>query len=424
MINLINETKKLGWLLEIKEIDDKSIMLRVLNDEIKQFESVGVRRFVIKAIVNDKTIIINTENIDDTENIISLIKNNYELIDNDDKDMLAGKSIIDRTDIESNLDIDEIRNDMLSLYNYKDNYPNILNIDLIFDSCNKKTNIINSNDIELMQRNDFKSMYISVTVNDLDNVSEASDYYLFNEYSFEELKTVFERVLKDATNRLNEISIKSFKYDVIINNNAMFDILNTFKDAFLAKNINQGLSVLSDKFEKVVFSDKISIVEEPLNDKLVGTYKVLFDSEGTECINKTIIEKGKFINKLYDIKESLKDGVKSTGNSDGVNNMYLMPGFLSFDELVKKLNNGVIITDLKGLHSGVNTVTGDMSLEAKGYLVENGIITKPLNSILLSANIFELLGNVKEVGNDLKFGSTHVGSPSIRVENIMIVGEK
>ena len=55
--------------------------------------------------------------------------------------------------------------------------------------------------------------------------------------------------------------------------------------------------------------------------------------------------------------------------------MYLMPGFLSFDELVKKLNNGVIITDLKGLHSGVNTVTGDMSLEAKGYLVENGIIT-------------------------------------------------
>lgn len=424
MNNLINKAKELGWSLEIKEIDTKDLMIRVLNDEVKQYESSLIKRYVIKTIVNGKTIIINTEDIGDSDKIFETINNNLKLIDNDDKDMLSENSIIDREKLVDDLDVDEIRNDMLSLYNYKKDYPNILNIDVIFESSIKNTRIINTNDIELIQNSNYKSMYISVTVKENNQVSEVSDYYLFNNYSFDELNNIFMNVLKDAINRLHEESIESSKYNVIINNNAMNDILNVFKDAFFAKNISQGVSVLSDKFNKEVFSSKITIVEEPLNNDLTGTYKVLFDSEGIHCINKTIVENGKFINKLYDIRESIKDGVKSTGNSDGVNNMYIVPGNVSFDELVKELNDGVLITDLKGLHSGVNTVTGDMSLEAKGYLVDSGKMTIPLNSILLSANIFEILNNVINISNDLKFGSPSVGSPSLLLNNIMIVGEK
>ena len=124
------------------------------------------------------------------------------------------------------------------------------------------------------------------------------------------------------------------------------------------------------------------------------------------------------------MSEALKENLISTGNADGVSNMYLVPGNNSFNDLIKKMSNGVIVTDLSGMHSGVNTITGDMSLDAKGYLVENGVITKPLKAILLSANLFEILNNVKLIGNDLRFWSTNVGSPSILCDNIMIVGEK
>lgn len=424
MIELINEAKVLGWKIEVKKVSDDYLMIRTLNDEVKQFESSFITTYQVKAIVNGKTIVINTENISDYKKIIDEIKNIYEILDNDEMDSLANYSIKDDCVFRDTFNINEIRNDLLSLYNYKNKYKNIINIDSIFNSSKKSTTIINSDNIELSQKTDFKYIYLSVSVGNDKRVSEVSDYYLFNEYNQDDLICFFEKVLNDAINRLEEVSLKSSKYNVIINNNAMYDILNTFKDMFMAKNMNKKLSVLSDKYNSKVFSDKITIVEEPLNDNLKGTYKVLFDSEGTRCQNKVIVEKGKFINKLYDNKEAIKDGVTSTGNSNGVNNMYIVPTNKTFDELLAELNDGVIITDLSGLHSGVNTITGDMSLEAKGYLVKKGKVTKALNSILLSASIFEILGNVIDLSNDLKFGFTHVGTPSILIKDIMIVGEK
>ena len=196
----------------------------------------------------------------------------------------------------------------------------------------------------------------------------------------------FESLLDDAIKRLNETSVKSEKYNVIVNNNSMYLILKTFKDMFMAKTINKGVSLLSNSFGKEIFSPLVNIVEEPESKDYFG--RKLFDSEGNKCINKSLIDNGKFVNKLYDNKEALKENLLSTGNADGVSNMYLVPGNSSFKELVKEMKDGVIITDLSGMHSGVNTITGDMSLDAKGYLVENGNITKPLKAILLSANLF------------------------------------
>ena len=45
--------------------------------------------------------------------------------------------------------------------------------------------------------------------------------------------------------------------------------------------------------------------------------------------------------------------------------------------------------------------TGIISVQADGLKVENGVITKGLNMIILSTNIFEVFSNVLEVGNDL-----------------------
>ena len=70
--------------------------------------------------------------------------------------------------------------------------------------------------------------------------------------------------------------------------------------------------------------------------------------------------------------------------------------------MVSKLNNGVIIDDVEGLHAGINHITGDISLQAKGKMVKDGKIVKSLNMIILSTNINELLNNVIEVGSDLE----------------------
>lgn len=422
MNELINKAKSLGIDLEVEKKHSKYTLLRTLNNLVKQFESSDITSYKIKSIIDGKTIVATYEDISNVDEVIDTLKSNILILDNDDADFLAKESIAEDNNDRINLDIEDIRKDLLSLNNYKEIDTNILNIDSILESNITTIEVINTNNIILKDQTFENLLYIDVSYKKDSKVSDSSDYYLFKEYKSEDAFKLFENVLKDSKKRIKEDSIKTIRSNVIINNNCMYLILNAFKDMFMAKNINKGISILSEKYGKQVFSPIINIVEDPLNQQFPG--KRLFDSEGTKCIFKKIVDNGKFVTKLYDNRESLKDKVKSTANADGVNNMYLVPGNYTFEELIGELKNGIVITDLMGLHSGVNTITGDMSLDARGYLVENGKITLPLNSILLSANLFEIMNNVKYIGNDLKFGSTSVASPSILCENIMIVGEK
>ena len=87
------------------------------------------------------------------------------------------------------------------------------------------------------------------------------------------------------------------------------------------------------------------------------------------------------------------------------------------------VDDRLILHNIEGTHAGINEVTGDISLQAEGYLVENGKIVKALNMIILSTSIFELFSNVLEVGSDLREFNPYFAAPSILADNITISGE-
>ena len=82
-----------------------------------------------------------------------------------------------------------------------------------------------------------------------------------------------------------------------------------------------------------------------------------------------------------------------------------------------------MITDFAGLHSGANSITGDFSLAAKGFYIENGIKVHPVEQITVAGNFFNLLKDIEEIGSDLKFPMSSVGSPSIVIRELSVAGE-
>ena len=92
------------------------------------------------------------------------------------------------------------------------------------------------------------------------------------------------------------------------------------------------------------------------------------------------------------------------------------------DFLPLTAGKGIYITDVEGLHAGANTVSGDFSLSAQGYLIEEGRITSPVEQITVAANFFELLKNIEAVGNDLRFAMGGTGSPSALVKKVSVSG--
>ena len=84
-----------------------------------------------------------------------------------------------------------------------------------------------------------------------------------------------------------------------------------------------------------------------------------------------------------------------------------------------------MISELEGLHAGVDAVSGDFSLKAAGFLVEQGAIIRPVSNITIAGNFVSLMKDVVALGSDLRFGlpqSGYFGAPSMLVSSLAIAG--
>ena len=158
-----------------------------------------------------------------------------------------------------------------------------------------------------------------------------------------------------------------------------------------------------------------------------------FDDEGVATFKKELVSNGTLKTLLHNLKTANKDKVKSTGNgfkasysspvSVEPTNLYIKKGDLSLESLMENINEGIVITDFAGLHSGANSITGDFSLAAKGFYIKDGKREYPVEQITVAGNFFDLLKNIKLIGNDLKFPISSIGSPSVIVEGLSIAGK-
>lgn len=78
---------------------------------------------------------------------------------------------------------------------------------------------------------------------------------------------------------------------------------------------------------------------------------------------------------------------------------------------------------MSGLHSGTNTVTGDFSVAAKGFHIENGKIASPVKQMTIAGNFFEFLHDIKETSSELYFLPKGYGSSSLLVKELSVTVE-
>jgi PmbA protein len=97
-------------------------------------------------------------------------------------------------------------------------------------------------------------------------------------------------------------------------------------------------------------------------------------------------------------------------------------GTSTLEEMLKSSKKAVFVKDVQGAHAGVNAVSGDFSLQASGYLIENGKKTRPVALITVAGNFIDLLKEVTMVGNDLKMSYYGVTCPSVKVEEMQVSG--
>lgn len=227
-------------------------------------------------------------------------------------------------------------------------------------------------------------------------------------------------LIKETATSLNEYDIESKKYKVLFKNNCMNIILKKLVPFLNLEKIKNKTSFLENKLNQKIFSDKLTIVEAPLDKNMPG-YRV-FDDEGTSTYNKIIVENGKLVTYLCDNKTAKENNISSTGNSYGdvnTRNMYIKPLNHSYNELIERLDNGIIITTIFS-NFKIDIKDSKASFQAYGLLVENGEIVGGLKPFIITTSYFDLFNNIEEIGNDLLFDNVVCASPSIIINDVDI----
>ena len=174
----------------------------------------------------------------------------------------------------------------------------------------------------------------------------------------------------------------------------------------------------------------MTLVDDPLLEGGMGSRP--FDDEGVPSATHTVVEDGVFRTFLHNLKTARKDGVATTGNARKVGyasavhvtptNFYLKPGKRTLDDMLRGIGEGLVITEVSGLHAGANPISGDFSLLAKGYTFREGRREKPVEQITVAGNFYELLNAVRELASDLTFPMGGIGCPSVDVGELSVSG--
>jgi len=145
------------------------------------------------------------------------------------------------------------------------------------------------------------------------------------------------------------------------------------------------------------------------------------------------VENGVLRSFLHNTKTAKKDGVAPTGNGNKMSykaaldisptNLYITPTETSKEDLLKELGTGLLIKDLSGLHSGINPISGDFSVIAGGFVIENGKKVRPIEQITIAGNFYTVLKSIKKAANDLNQNRSGIASPSLWIEGIKVSGE-
>lgn len=277
-------------------------------------------------------------------------------------------------------------------------------------------------------------MWLSVVVKDKNQIK--TGFFVNNTRDFAELvpEHIARAAVEEAISQLHAQPVKSGDYPVVIRHDAAAMLLTVYSSIFSAENVQKGLSLLKDKEGKSIASPFVSIIDDPFEKQ--GLARRSFDDEGVATSYREIVSSGMLETLLYDLKTAKKADRESTGhaykssyNSSleiAPTNFFIVPAEGEGD-LVGKVEEGILITSLSGLHSGANTISGDFSLAATGLYIEGGVIKHAVKQMTIAGNFFELLKNIEAVGSDLEFCYIQMGgncgSPSLLIKELAVTIE-
>ena len=335
-----------------------------------------------------------------------------------DKDLLAKETknlnLYDDTHIKNDIKIEYLTRLEASASKEK----KIINTESSFTE--DKSNFILANSDGFCEGYKTSSFTASSVTVAKDDKSMERDYEYTSKCHLKDIKNAEELGKISAEQTIKKLSPKkigSDKIPIIFDKRIAKGILSTFASAISSSAISRGTSFLKDKINQKIFSNDLNIFDKP--DILKGLGSRSFDSEGVKTDTLQLVEEGVLKNYLIDTYNGKKLNLKSNGRCGGTSNLYFDNGKISLKDLLNSNSKCLYITETIG--HGSNIVTGDYSVGATGFLIENGEFKFPINEITIAGNFKDMFKNIT-LADDLEFKYS-TNSPTMMIEGMVVAGK-
>ena len=419
--------KKLGASdISVKVGNSISETVNFRNQKLDESNRSDILGLDITTYIGKKKSSISSSNLS-KENLKILIEKCVETTKNtpeDEFNSLPDKDLLAKEVKDLNLyDDSHIENDnkveyLLRLEAAASKDKKIVNTESSF--VEDKTNFILANSDGFCKGFKTSSFIASSVAVAKDDLSMERDFDYSLKCHLKDIKSAEELGQKAAEYSIRKLSPKkigSEKISIIFDKRIAKGILSTFASAISSSAISRGTSFLKDRIDKKIFSDEINIYDKP--DILKGLGSRSFDTEGVLTDTLKLVDKGILKHYLIDTYHGRKLNLKSNGRCGGTSNLYFENGKINFYDLLNSNPRCLYITETIG--RGSNIVTGDYSVGATGFLVENGNFKHPINEITIAGNFKDMFQNIT-LANDLEFEYS-TNSPTMMIEGMVVAGK-
>ena len=417
--------------------ESHNLQIALFHGEVDEYKDNNGYSILARGILNGKcgSATADVWNKDKAQWLVNEIVNNAKVIENDDPIFIfKGSEKYHKVntfnkELES-ISIDEKMEKLHSLENaLKSIDKRIVEIGgTEFSQTTEKVTLVNSNGLNLTSKSNYYLFVAQCVAKEGEQTKSGYDFFLENDFSKFNPEEFAKKIVKLTVDQLGGEPCETNKYKAVLHPDVVTALMKAYVGHADAEEVQKHSSLFIDKIGQKIASRKVTIEDKPQQKNVFARW---FDDEGVATYNKPIIKNGVLQTYLYNLTTAAKAGVQTTGNGygggskKGISSTFLSlkPGKKSQEELFQEVGNGVFITDVSGLHAGLNPQSGNFSLQSTGFMIENGKKGKPLDLITVSGNLLEVFRDVLEVGNDVTVSPSGVSAESVLIKKIAVSGK-
>ncbi|MCK4358382.1 MAG: TldD/PmbA family protein [Candidatus Cloacimonetes bacterium] len=251
----------------------------------------------------------------------------------------------------------------------------------------------------------------------------------------------FEERTAIALDLLKAKPVKAGVYNCIINPDLAGVFAHEAFGHFSEADIIETLPAMREKMKigSKLGSDVLNIIDNATLPDQLGFYK--YDDEGVAVRSTELMKNGVLTGRLHSRRTAHEFDEPISGHCVAedyrfapiirMGTIFIKPGTLNFEELIRMLGDGLYILDAKGGQTAGENFTFGAQY---GYIIKDGKIGEVIRDINISGNLYQTLKDITAVGDDFVLtktggcgkGQTNIrschGAPHILVNNLVLGG--